>query len=185
MKHLYFVLLSTLALLFFSCKDSGTEPVLKTGIEGNSYYNIENGFKISVPENWDLVENSEVAGLKALLVGTKKNHAGYITPSFNIIETNGEFLTPAPDILADAETNITTFFPDAEILSEKTISINDFNCAELVYCFSYNSFYLQQTQLVFQSANRNIISVTFTSLADDAENLKVEYYDITASLAGI
>ena len=91
MKHLYFVLLSTLALLFFSCKDSGTEPVLRTGIEGNSYYNIENGFKISVPENWDLVENSEVAGLKALLVGTKKNHAGYITPHLTLSKRTGNF----------------------------------------------------------------------------------------------
>lgn len=178
-----FKLITVLLLVFIlACsEDSSTGPEVLVYLDGQTYTNHIFGFQISAPVSWQLEMHKEVAGMSALLVGTKTNFDGF-NPSFNLISGNAEGMETPIDLIASSESYIVNQFPGVVFESSQTFVLNGFDCAQLVYSFSYEGVDLKQKQLLFICRKKAVIAVTFTSAKLNYEFIEEDFDSIINSL---
>ena len=155
-------IISTLLILVISCKDEVVGP------EENilSYKNDELGFKISVPDGWELEENIEIGGYEALLLGSKIKYSG-TQPKFNVIGQDVGFELDANSLLQASVVNLPNMLNEFKLDSKRVVDIDQFQCAEVVFHHNYNGITLKQRQLLFMCRPSKFIVITFDSAINE------------------
>ncbi len=174
------IILSILAIVSISCNEEVTAPQEPVN-ETHSYSNSELGFKISVPEGWELEENVNVGGYEALLVGRKTEYSGF-QPKFNIICQDIGFQLDANSLLQASEQNLPNMFSELEFDSKRVINIDDFQCAEIVFHHNYNGTLLKQKQILFMCQPTKFIVITFDSAMNEYVRNRGDFNTIQKSI---
>jgi hypothetical protein len=166
-NRLYFILflLVTIAL---SCKNSDT-PTNATNdqpsINDQTYKNPYIGLTVSFPEDWTMQMNVPVAGYDALLVA-EKNIQVNIPPNVIILNEKIDSKPPMDALLSGVEDALPGMLENVEIIEQRIIELNGYECGEITYTFTEGDNQIKQQQLYFF----NKIYLIMMNFSTDKEN---------------
>jgi hypothetical protein len=183
MKKLTFLIISFILSLLISCKDNSTEPDNTPDVEisGSTYSNKILGIKLNAPENWILKKDVVIDQYEAVLFGSRSGTVGS-RPSFSIIKQDVTTELDGETILSLISESLTQMFPGIEFDSKRTVMIDGFDCAEVVYSYNFNGIYLKQKQIMFMCNNSKLLVFTFDSEMTNYESNKADFESIQNSI---
>lgn len=152
-------------LIFVSCKENPVNPPENETI-GLSYTNKDLGFKISTPDGWNLEEDVQIGEYKAILVGSKKEFTG-TQPTFNIVKQEIPLSFSATELISLSEQNLPIMFPGVEIDSKRTIIIDNYECAEIVFHYTLQGIAVKHKQVLFMCRPTILLVITFDSALNE------------------
>jgi hypothetical protein len=85
-------------------------------------------------------------------------------------------------ILSLISESLTQMFPGIEFDSKRTVMIDGFDCAEVVYSYNFNGIYLKQKQIMFMCNNSKLLVFTFDSEMTNYESNKADFESIQNSI---